>query len=166
MVVRFLCSISILNFIFVGSVKPQEPAPQILLKAVHCLVGKYFVVPSENGTESFGYILDERSYPNERVLYLVNYAESKREEGVVFAIFLTGEGDHQVFDIQNNAGFKLSKEETSGVSFVTPPLGGIWTQEHLAAAVRQIQKQPRFSLSAKDLLTSDAYGVCRSYTDR
>jgi hypothetical protein len=72
-----------------------------------------------------------------------------------------------VFNIQNNASFVLSKNEPSGVSFVNPPLGGTWTQEHLASAIKEkeIERQPRFALSLKDLFAADPSLVCESYTD-
>jgi hypothetical protein len=60
----------------------------------------------------------------------------------------------------------LSKDEPIGVSFVSPPLGGTWTQEHLTAAIKQIEKQPSFSISVKDLLVVDPLADCESYADR
>jgi len=56
-------------------------------------------------------------------------------------------------------------DEPSGVSFVNPPLGGTWTQEHLASAIKEIEKQPRFALSVKDLSAADPSLVCEAYTD-
>jgi hypothetical protein len=84
---------------------------------------------------------------------------------LVFAIVLTQQDDREVFDIQNNASFVLSKHEPEGVSFVDPPLGGTWTQEHLASAIKQIETQPRFSILVKDLYATDSSVHCESYTD-
>jgi hypothetical protein len=84
---------------------------------------------------------------------------------LVFAIFLTRDGDHQVFNIQNNASFVLSKEDVHGVSFVDPPLGGTWTQGRLASAIDQIEKQPRLAIPVRDFLAVDASSSCESYTD-
>ena len=95
----------------------------------------------------------------------MNYATPTHSNGLVSAVFLALQNGHQDFNVQNNASFVLSKSESSGVSFENPPLGGTWTQEHLASAIKQIEKQPRFTISAKDLSSMDAYISCESYTD-
>jgi hypothetical protein len=143
----------------------QEQTPQLLLHAAQCLEAKQFMPSSKATKLTFGYFLDEKSYSPDRVIYLVNYAAPARSNGLVFAIFLTEHDGHQAFNIQNNASFVLSKDEPIGVSFVTPPLGGTWTQEHLASAIKEIEKQPRFALSAKDLSAADPSLVCEAYTD-
>jgi hypothetical protein len=111
------------------------------------------------------YLLDEKSYPGDRVVYLVKYAAPARSNGLGFAIFLTEQGARQEFNIQNNAGFALSQDESDGVSFVNPPLGGTWTQEHLASAIKRIEKEPRFTISVKDLSAADSSIRCESYAD-
>ena len=143
----------------------QEQAPQLLLHAAQCLKAKQFMPSSKATKLTFGYFLDEKSYPGTKEMYVVIYAAPARSNGLVFAIVLTQQDDHQVFDIQNNASFILSKDEPIGVSFVTPPLGGTWTQEHLAAAIRRIEKQPRFEIPVKDLSPLDASIGCEAYTD-
>jgi hypothetical protein len=148
-----------------ATVYSQEQTPRLLLHAAQCLEVKQFLPSSKATKLTFGYFLDEKSYSPDRVIYLVNYAAPARSNGLVFAVFLTEHDGHQVFNIQNNASFVLSKNEPIGVSFVNPPLGGTWTQEHLASAIKEIEKQPRFALSAKDLLAADASLVCESYTD-
>lgn len=144
----------------------QDHTPKVLTEAAHCLAVKDFLSASEHGVITLGYIVDEHSYPGEKVIYVVSYAGPKRSSGVVFAVFFTESGSQQSFDIQNNAGFTLSKNEPSGVSFVTPPLGGIWTQEHLAAGIRQIVKQSRYPIPARDLLAADSSTQCKAYIDR
>jgi hypothetical protein len=144
---------------------PQEQAPQLLLHAAQCLEAKQFLPSSKTTKRTFGYFLDEKSYPGDRVVYLVEYAAPSRSNGLVFTIVFTQRDDHEVFDIQNNASFVLSKDEPIGVSFVDPPLGGTWTQEHLASAIKKIEKQPRFALSVNDLSTADTSLVCEAYTD-
>lgn len=146
-------------------VHSQEQTPQLLLHAAQCLEAKKFLPSSEETKLTFGYFLDEKSYPGDRVIYVVKYAAPARSDGLVFAIFLTEHDGHQAFNIQNNAGFVLSKDEPIGVSFVTPPLGGTWTQEHLASGIKEIEKQPRFALSVKDLSAVDSSVVCEAYTD-
>jgi hypothetical protein len=143
----------------------QAQTPQLLIRAAHCLAVKDQLPSSKAPTLSFGYLLDEKSYPGEQVLYVVNYAFPIRSNGLAFAIFLSGDAGSQVFSIQNNTSFVLSKDEPEGVSFVNPPLGGTWTQEHLASAIKQIEKQPRFSILAKDLYATDSFVRCEAYTD-
>jgi hypothetical protein len=84
---------------------------------------------------------------------------------LAFTIFLTEHDGHQVFDIQNNASFVLSKGGLHGVSFVNPPLGGTWTEEHLASAIKRIEKQPRYTISVENPLALDSSITCASYTD-
>jgi hypothetical protein len=144
----------------------QERPPQLLIRAAHCLEVDDFLPPSNTGKLTFGYLLDEQSYPGDKVIYVVAFASLTRSDGLVLAVWLTEHDGRQVFDIQNNASFVLSKHEPIGVSFVTPPLGGTWTQEHLASAIKQIEKQPRFTIPVKDLLAADALTDCASYTDR
>jgi hypothetical protein len=148
-----------------ATVYSQEPTPQLLVHAAQCLGAKQFL-PSSRATKlTFGYFLDEKSYPGTKELYVVIYAAPARSNGLVFAIVSTQRDDHQIYDIQNNARFVLSKDEPVGVSFVDPPLGGTWTQEHLASAIKEIEKQHRFVISVRDLSATDATVVCESYTD-
>jgi hypothetical protein len=109
----------------------QEQTPQLLFRAAQCLVIKNFLPSSKATRLTFGHLLDEKSYPGDKVIYLVKYAAPARSNGFVVAIFLTEHDARQEFNIQNNASFALAKDESDGVSFVHPPLGGTWTQEHL-----------------------------------
>lgn len=157
---------AILLLICLGAtVHAQEQKPQLLFRAAQCLAVKHFLPSSKATRLTFGYLLDEKSYPGDKVIYVVNYAAPARSNGLVFAVFLTEHEGLQDFDIQNNASFVLSKDELGGVAFVNPPLGGTWTQEHLASAIKRIEKQPRFTISFKDLSAADASIRCESYTD-
>lgn len=142
----------------------QEPTPTILMHAAHCLAVKDFLPrPNARGL-TLSYFLDEHSYPGEKVIYVVAFGDPHASNGDVFAVFLSTKSGQEDFDIQNNASFSLSKAEPLGVSFKNPPLGGDWTQEHLASAIQTIEKQPRFTVFTKDLLaTVDV--ACESYSD-
>lgn len=94
------------------------------------------------------------------------FSSHDRSNGFVFAIFLTQRDGRQVFNIQNNASFVLSRDDIDGITFVNPPLGGIWTQEHVISAIKRIEKQRRFTIPVKDLLAATPLTVCESYTDR
>lgn len=142
----------------------RRQPPQLLLRAAQCLEAKQFL-PSSKTNLTFGYFLDEKSYPNDKVIYVVNYPSPTRSKGLVFAVFLSQKVGHQEFDVQNNASFVLSKSDPSGVSFENPPLGGTWTQEHLASAIKQIEKQPRFTIPVAELSSVDPSASCESYVD-
>lgn len=146
----------------------QEQTPQLLMRAAHCLLAKDFL-PSSRATKlTLGYVLDEKSYGHERIVYVVRYASAVRSNGLVFTLFLTEHEGVRELDIQNNARFVLSKKSKSGtdaVDFVGPPLGGTWTQERLVAAIMQIEKQPRFTVALRDL-SRPAFSIrCLAYTD-
>jgi hypothetical protein len=158
--------IALVLLIYLGSaVYSQEQVPQLLTHAVQCLAVKNSFPRSQVKELTFGYLVDENSYPGEKVLYVVNYTAPAKSNGLAFAIYLTQHGDHQVFNIQNNASFVLSKHDIHGVSFVSPPLGGPWTQERLASAVERIEKRPRFTIPVRDIVVADASTDCESYTD-
>jgi hypothetical protein len=148
-----------------ATARSQDQPPQLLLRAAQCLEAKKFLPPSNSTKLKFGYFLDEKSYPNDKVVYVVNYPTPARSKGLVFAVFLSEKDGNQNFNVQNNASFVFSKSEPSGVSFENPPLGGTWTQEHLASAIKQIEKQPRFTIPVKALSSVDTSASCESYTD-
>lgn len=143
----------------------QDQGRALLHRAVHCLAAKNFLPPSKAKEGTFGYLLDEKSYPGKKMLYVVEYLNPSRPDGFVFTIFVTDHDGRQDFNIQNNARFALSKDADAGVSFASPPLGGTWTREHLVSAIRQIEKQQRFTISTKGLLSVDSSISCEAYTD-
>ncbi len=153
----------------------QEQSPELLREAAHCLATeKNDWLDLENSKPtvlSLGYVVDTKSYPGEEVLYVLDYIGGGRTEGLVFTIFLRRQDRRRIFDIQNNAKFVRSNKENAdfrkeGVSFVEPPLWGIWTQQHIARAIRQIERQPRFQLRVKELLRPSDLTECESYADR
>ncbi len=142
-----------------------EQPPQLLLHATQCLANKNFLHSSRAKAPTFGYFFDKKSYPGDAVIYVIQYASPTRTNGLVFTIFLSERDGIQGFDIQNNARFVLSKDEPIGVTFDDPPLGGGWTQERLASAIKQIEKQPRFSISPKLQSNAPPTVRCEAYTD-
>jgi len=143
---------------------PKNP-PQLLTRTAHCLAIKNFLPQLPDQRRSFGYFLDEKSYPREKVIYVVNDAGPRQSKGWVFVVFLAEHGGQQHFNIQNNGRFVLSKDNFDGVSFVDPPLGGAWTQQHVAMAIRRIETQARFTVYNKDLLAATPSATCKSYTE-
>lgn len=147
----------------------QEQTPKLLLSGAHCLaVGKQDwlgLADSSPPTLTLGYLFDTKSYPGEKVLFVVEYSDTAKHSGKVFTIFVRERSGHQVFDIQNNAKFTNSKKGINGIGFTEPPLGGTGTQEDLVAAIKRVERLPSFTVRVKDLLTSSA-AQCISYADK
>ena len=115
-----------------------------------------------------GYFLDTKSYPGEKVVYVVSYTRPNRSEGYVFTVFLGQKHGRGTFNIQNNAKFVRSNKKGTefpkqGVSFSEPPLWGLWTQEHIAMAIQRIGYQPVVEVSIKDLQKPSPPTQCESY---
>jgi hypothetical protein len=113
---------------------------------------------------SFGYVLDEKSYPGEKVAYVVLYSSSDRSHGMAFTVFLNEQRGKRVFNIQNNATFIRTKGDVIFTG-TGEPLGGIWTHQHLVSAIKQIERQPRFDIPVRKLRPSPLV-YCEAYTDR
>jgi hypothetical protein len=142
----------------------QNP-PRILIHTAQCLVAKRFITDTDKGPMTFGYFIDEQSYPGDRVIYVVEHTgqqDGSHATGRVFSVFFNGKTGHEKYDIQNNARFTISKNE---IEFNDPPLGGIWTQEHLITAIKIIAKSTKFVVSDKTLATADPAVLCESYVD-
>lgn len=153
------------------SAHAQQP-PRVLLDAAHCLAIKGFLPAAKTATVSSGYLVDSKSYPGNRVLYVVVYTNPQHSHGLVFSIFLTDKDGQQVFNIQNNAEFVRSSKDGAafkreGVDFVHggDPLGGIWTQEHIAMAIKKIGFQPTVEVPAQNLSNPSISVQCESYAD-
>ena len=147
----------------------QSDPPEIVRNALDCLQRKNFL-PSDKRLLSTAYWVDARSYPGERVLYLVLYERHNYSQGLVFSIFLSGPATRTVFDIQNNAEFLRTRKadavfKQEGVKFVEPPLWGIWTQEHIAAAIDRIGHKQTFNLSDPGRSPTLHSDQCASYVD-
>src|SRR5271165_889100 len=154
------------------SAHAQQQPPRVLLDAAHCLAIKGFLPAAKTATLSAGYFIDSKSYPGDRVMYVVVYKDGQRSHGMVFSVFLTNKSTQQVFDIQNNGEFVRSSKYSAafkreGVDFVVggDPLGGVWTQEHIAMAIKKIGLQPIVEVPAKDLSNPSISVQCESYAD-
>jgi hypothetical protein len=145
-----------------SAVCAQELTPPLLRDAAHCLVANKFLGPS---ARDFAYLITTKDWPGEEVVYVVAYTGASRTKGWVFTIFLTKQGDHEVFDIQNNAKFVRTKKDPDGINFVEEALGGVWTHERLISAIKQIEKKPQFELSVRELTKASVNAACQSYTD-
>jgi hypothetical protein len=141
----------------------QDDGAVLLHRAAHCIAAKGFL-PSTKATKvTFGYFLDEKSYPGEAMLYVVNYPDPSRPDGFVFTVFPGEHNGHQNFNIQNNTRFTVSKD--GDVSFVEAPLGGSWTQRHLVFAIKEIEERQKFTIPLEKLLAGDPSFSCEAYND-
>ncbi len=150
-------------------ISAQEQTPKLLLYGAHCLaVGKQDwlgLAHSSVTSLNMGFLFDTKSYPGEKVLFVVDYSRTAGHGSRVFTIFVGEQSGRQVFDIQNNAKFIKSKKGIGGIDFVEPPLGGTGNQD-LVAAIKRIERKPRFTVPAKDLLAPSADTQCTSYADK
>ncbi len=143
----------------------QELPPEVLRNAAHCLVVEKHdwlgLSKSKEGVVTFGYIVDTKSYPGEKHVFVVAYAE--KSKGKVFDLKLQGGDSEQRFTVENNASFVSS---TKGVKFIDPPLGGVWTTELLQSAVKRISLRSKFTISVGELRNSSVPIECRSYAEK
>jgi hypothetical protein len=156
----------LLVYYLIPNASSQEKAPELLREATHCLVTEkqgWLAMPKGKSTMfSMAYFVDRKSYPHEEVLYIVSYQTRDHSTGYVFTVFPTQKGSRRIFNVQNNAKFVISSK---GIDFVEAPLGGIWTQEHLEAGIRQAERRPTYTFRASDLLVSTPLIGCESYAD-
>lgn len=147
------------------AVHAQDQGQALLYRATHCLAIGGFLPPSKAAAGTFGYLLDEKSYPGKKMLYVVDYPTPSGLNGFAFTLLVSEYDGRQNFNIENNVRFAVSRDSDEEVSFVDPPLGGNWVEEHLTFAIKQIEKQPKFTITAKDMLTVDSSVDCQAYND-
>jgi hypothetical protein len=102
--------------------------------------------------------LDKTSYPKQTHLILL--VHSANRTGQAFDIQVGKTADKRLYTIQNNAGFKMVG---SHVSFTSPPLGGEWTQDHLARSIAKAMRSPLHTLSISSLTNGSSDLECSSY---
>lgn len=149
----------------ISTAHAQDDSVMLVRRAAQCLAAKGFLAHAEARELAFGYIFDAKSYPGETLLYVVNYEYPSRPNGFVFTIVVTEQSKRYDFNIQNNARFILASDGSGGVSFVDQPLGGTWTRKHLVSAIKQIERQPRSTISIRDMRAVDSSFSCEAYTD-
>jgi|HubBroStandDraft_5_1064220.scaffolds.fasta_scaffold413074_2 hypothetical protein len=152
----------VLSLIFLSTVtRAQDGTPNVLRDAAHCLAVENFELGKPGSTAiRLGYVIDKESYPGETVMYVVSYTKEDRSKGLVYTIFLTEKDGKSSFNIQNNATFVSSKKD---IHFRNPPLGGVWTQQHVMGAIEEIQKQATYTLGVTEAFSLSASTTCDSY---
>ncbi|HSE49084.1 MAG TPA: hypothetical protein VLA96_07760 [Terriglobales bacterium] len=143
-----------------------QQAPRLLREAGHCLATQEanWLRLNEKSpkTVSAGVFLDRKSYPGEEYLYVVVYDHGTRDRGFVFGVSVGREGRLHTLTVNNNARFVAAGEK---VEFAPneDPLWGIWTQQHMLAAIRRIRKEPAFMLRLSNLHREMPSVQCDSY---
>jgi hypothetical protein len=155
-----------LSLALCGTASSQDESLTTLTQAAHCMVSAgrdtHKVLHGNPKTLYVGSHTDTTSYPGEQAIFVVDYQDSKLTKGFVFLYFIHESKGQRVFRFENNATFIHKKKE---IEFTEPPLGGVWTQEHVEAAIDRIEKQPKVELFVKDLRGSFAGVRCESYAD-
>ena len=145
-----------------GAVYAQEQTPKLLERAAHCLAAKKLISISPAAPLSFGYLVDAKTDPGKKILYVVATPASNHSAGRAFAIFFRERRRRPLFDIQNGVTFLRSGDE---VSFVVPPAGGSAAEPPFVQAIQQIQRQPMVTIADTVLLAPANHLQCDAYTD-
>ena len=151
--------------LWVSLVCAENQGRELLNPAVGCLVEKQFLPLSKVADGTFGYLLDEKSNPGKRILYVVHRPSDSRTDGLVFSLFVSDHEGRRIFSIQNNADFSLRDDWPGEISFKASPLGGTWTLDHLVTAIKEIETQSKFTLPIQNLHWPDPTVRCEAYTD-
>ncbi|WP_158820334.1 hypothetical protein [Granulicella sp. S156] len=142
----------------------QSNSSELLRGASHCLVVEdtdwLSVQKSHAKSVRVSYAIDTVSYPGERTIYVVAYADSGRASGKIFDLIYHQRGRKTIFDVQNNSSFLRSGNK---IDFVDPPLGGVWTQRHLIRAIRRAERRPEVLFDVKELSASSPGVICKSF---
>lgn len=119
-----------------------DPAPDELLDAAHCLAsagGDWLNLAKDNpALLEMGYVTDSKSYPGQNLLNVVDYTTRTHSAGMVFTFLTKGKDPHRVLHLQYRTRFRQSDDGSQQLELLDPPLGGIWTQEQVLSAIRQI----------------------------
>lgn len=145
-----------------GAAYAQQQTPKILEQAAHCLASKKLIAISPASPLNFGYVIDAKSVPGKKVLYVVATPASNHSAGRAFAIFFRERRRRPLFDIQNGVTFLISGNQ---VNFVVPPAGGSAAEPPFVQAIQQIQGQPMISIADTILLAPANHLQCDAYTD-
>lgn len=159
------CFFALTLLVTLATAAQAKGYPGPLLHAAQCLADKGFLPPSTLSARYFGYVIDIHSYPKKKLVYVVEFASRVNRNGWVYSLFMKKTDDREVYNIWNNAKFVLSRNESEGVSFVNPPLGGIWIHEHLEQAILRIEKQARIRVPVEELVALPRSVRCEAYTD-
>jgi hypothetical protein len=146
----------------------QEPAPDPLLDAGHCLASAQQDWLGLNQTYAsqleLGYIADSKTVPGQDLLNIVEYTTRTHTDGRVFTFLAKGKDPHRVLRLQFRTAFRQSDDGSRQLELVNPPLGGVGTQDQILSAIRQVGFHT-YSIPVGDLRTRSASVQCESEPD-
>jgi len=137
----------------------------LVRQAAHCLVEgseAKKLMRHKPKVLSLGSYLDTTAYPGEEALYVVGYEDSNPVRGLAFVFFVRGQDRRRIFRAENSASFVRKKK---GIEFLEPPVGGVWTEEHMEAAIEHIEAAPKLDFEVKDLREKSSEVRCESFSD-
>jgi hypothetical protein len=152
-----------LLFTFIVALSAVADAPTEMRNAAHCVVAgdRHWLQPplTELDQLKVAFVRDHTSYPGEFHLVIIFLAS--RSSGQVFDLKEQRTKDLTRFSVENNGSFRVSDGK---VAFVDPPLGGVWTQEHLASDIKRALANTHYEISRRSL--ERVRGIsCTSYVD-
>lgn len=127
--------------------------PDDLLDAGHCLATAHQdwlgIAQMHPYEIELGYADDPKAYHGDDLLYIVQYTTPTHSEGTVYTLLAHGKDpvhtllthskeSHRVLRLQSRTAFRQSEDGSAQVELVDPPLGGIWTQDRILAAIHQV----------------------------
>jgi hypothetical protein len=146
-----------------GLAQSQDASTRLFLTASHCLATERNWLPVRDSTASAfeaAYIIDTKSDPGVDHIYVVVYTNKEHSKGKAFDLRYKVSAGKTTMDLQNNAGFAISRGH---VVFSEPPLGGTWTQTHLASAIMQAGKRVATVLDPSQVSPPSPDVKCESY---
>jgi len=129
------------------------PPPDDLLDAGHCIAAApqdWFGIAQNHPLDlELGFVADAKAAHGDDLLYIVNYITPTHSAGMVYTLlaqgkepvhnFLSrGKESHRVLQLQYRTAFHQADDGSEQVQLVDPPLGGIWTQDGILAAIHQV----------------------------
>ena len=140
----------------------QKVENATLVSALHCIRdGDHDWLGSALSTRPILHaaaVADNTSYPGHPHLIIAVY--SNGTSGQVYDVERSAKAGKKYLRIENNAAFSLVNGE---IVFDDPPLGGVWTQDHLVASLKRIMSRTQQSFMNSTLMAPQPNVVCSSY---
>ena len=147
-----------------GALYADQP-PKLLVDAAQCLATSkedWLQLGRRKPTDlEMGLVTDDKAYPGERMVYVVDYSSPLHTAGSVAAFIVEGKEPSPTLRLQFNVRFVQSDEGASNVSLVNPPFGGIGTQQHVVQAIHKVGFQT-WTIPLRSLVTTPNEAECQS----
>jgi hypothetical protein len=146
-----------------GAQEPGPP-PALLLDAAHCLAtapGDLLHLGPKEASIELGYVDDEKSYPGQDSLVVIQYTVPTHTRGTAFRVMAEKKSRHPTIGILYSVGFRQSDDGSQQVHLLDSPLGGIGAQDEILAAIHRIGFHT-FSIPAPALLAPSNSARCEA----